>query len=133
MPVIIEASFVSEKLWAEVLGRSTEGLSYRWPKMGPGKEEIDEWIQARAKKDRVPWRLPTSAEWDEDFNEAPFAHSLYGWTSSRGPTGLYIFRGGSAANFGVPQAKILYDIYAGYASQYQLGLRCARDFRREIV
>ena len=123
---MIEDNFVSELFYAEIMGLPTEGLSRRWPKSHITAFEAEEFCRKRSEQEGIPWRLPTSEEWDADFTVAPFIHSVYGWTSTMSGS-LRVLRGGCFYyDAAFVRAGLRNYVEPGYR-YYYLGFRCARD------
>ena len=123
---MIEDNFVSKLFYAEIMGLPTEGLSRRWPKSHITAFEAEEFCRKRSEKEGLPWRLPTSEEWDVDFAVAPFIHSVYGWTSTMSGS----FRVNRGGGFGTGAAGLragLRGFDSPGARGFNLGFRCARD------
>jgi len=149
--VVLEKDFVSDLLWAEVMGEPTEGLSPRWAKTNITAEEAEEFCRRRTEQERrehddafveqlghatgwssgtpPTYRLPTEEEWVADFEEAPYRHTMYGWTSTAQSGGsVRVILGGGWFN---DSAR---DLWAPNRSRSRpenrnayLGLRCARE------
>lgn len=152
---MIEKDFVSELFYAQVMGLPTKGLSPRWAKTVITKAEAEEFCRRRTEQEVAdlrekakrgekldgdgpsaeavaasaleasPWRLPTSEEWEADFNAEPFQHFRFGWTSTVEDAAVVI-RGGSWDDRpSVARASYRVGDGPGERNAY-IGFRCAR-------
>jgi formylglycine-generating enzyme required for sulfatase activity len=149
--VVLEKDFVSERLWAEVMGEPTEGLSSRWAKTGITAEEAEEFCRRRTEQERrehddafveslghatgwssgtpPTYRLPTEEEWVADFEKAPYQHFIYGWTATVHPGGsVRVGRGGCwlDGNAGILRSSVRFRFWP-VGRFGDLGLRCAKE------
>ena len=117
--------FVSERLWAEIMGLPLEDQSDNWPKVNISAIASEEFCRRRSARDGIPWRLPTKEEWAEDYAANPHIHIVFGWTSSVVPiSGLRVVCSGNRVSCRPTRDKFTHLWIDPTLGRNACGLRC---------